>query len=827
MKKGMKSAFAATLALTACFCGISAYAAHDENLNVYTLDTVVVEADKTKNKFGDTITEQSYYRTGGDVKVITREELDKRHYTDVTEAIKRIPGITFQNPGYRGGEYGYQFYNNGISINGDTRVVVLVDGRRVDNAASSRIDSSSAAGSKSTGVNLDQVTNMENVDKIEVIKGPGASVYGDDATGGVINIITRKGGRDSQGSIDLATGSWKKHHYAINYSGSAGNDRSWHYFISTNRDMSGDTKYHDAFSDTDGRLEGSRWKEDGVNVRLDKDFSDTQNLKIWYNFRQGKDGYPIATPNQKYMNPSDWANIISRATIGGFFDTAEHAAKGKDYKSDGVVNLADMDDNRTYFLGKTMSGDMKNPGYHNLYSLDGNYGSFSRFKNNDLDIVYTFNKDNGMDSFIRFYNQTHRLSNRDVYHWYKYGGTKQAIEAFKRLYPSGATGAQIKEWIKENLAPFTGNKELLKKWIADTGGYATEPNSWHEEKNRGVQLQYAKSIGKHDVIANVTYDKAKNYAYRVNPATGEKRSSSVERKTVRAYVQDKIHLTDKWDLTPSLRYSHYSDYKESTGGNGAGNTNDFNYSLNTEYMFNDKVGMYLGWTKGFRPLRQGDYTTTDYVFNAPLEDEEGNIYTFGIHYDISDRTTVALHYDWTKMKNAIATLPVLDPNSGDFLSTPINGKEDKQSINLTLDHQLNKHVTLSASYSHMKDKWKAKDGWTLGPESGWDPDDINTGINHLRPQNHYALNVSYENARFYTGLLLNYYTGCSGLAFTDNRFLILDWNANYEFANGITAYVTVGNLTNESYETSYNSWNGLGSSAMPGRYFMVGTKYKF
>jgi len=33
---------------------------------------------------------------------------------------------------------------------------------------------------------------MENVDKIEVIKGPGASVYGADATGGVINIITRR-----------------------------------------------------------------------------------------------------------------------------------------------------------------------------------------------------------------------------------------------------------------------------------------------------------------------------------------------------------------------------------------------------------------------------------------------------------------------------------------------------------------------------------------------------------------------------------------------------------------------------------------------------------
>ena len=92
MKKGMKSAFAATLALTACFGGISAYAAHDENLNVYTLDTVVVEADKTKNKFGDTITEQSYYRTGGDVQVIDSDTIEKRHYTQVGDALKYIPG---------------------------------------------------------------------------------------------------------------------------------------------------------------------------------------------------------------------------------------------------------------------------------------------------------------------------------------------------------------------------------------------------------------------------------------------------------------------------------------------------------------------------------------------------------------------------------------------------------------------------------------------------------------------------------------------------------------------------------------------------------------
>ena len=149
MKKGMKSAFAATLALTACFGGISAYAAHDENLNVYTLDTVVVEADKTKNKFGDTITEQSYYRTGGDVQVIDSDTIEKRHYTQVGDALKYIPGVQVQTPGgYRGGEYGYTQTHSIVSINGDARVIILVDGRRMDNSVGNPV-SDYAAGSKS------------------------------------------------------------------------------------------------------------------------------------------------------------------------------------------------------------------------------------------------------------------------------------------------------------------------------------------------------------------------------------------------------------------------------------------------------------------------------------------------------------------------------------------------------------------------------------------------------------------------------------------------------------------------------------------------------
>ena len=50
-------------------------------------------------------------------------------------------------------------------------------------------------------------------------------------------------------------------------------------------------------------------------------------------------------------------------------------------------------------------------------------------------------------------------------------------------------------------------------------------------------------------------------------------------------------------------------------------------------MFDDTSSMYLGWTRVFRPLRQGDYTTNDGVFKTPLLDEKGDAWTLGIRKD--------------------------------------------------------------------------------------------------------------------------------------------------------------------------------------------------
>lgn len=833
---------------------------------MYTLDAVVVEADRTKNKFGDTITEQSYYRTGGDVKVITREEIDKRHYNDLTDAIKRIPGVTFQRPGYRGGEYGYSSFNNGVAINGDFRVIILVDGRRVDNSTSTRAGSYSYASNKGTGVNLDEVTNIDNVDKIEVIKGPGASVYGSDAMGGVINIITRKGGEKPTGTVDLSTGSVDQHNYSVTYSGSAGDDNSLHYFISANRTMSGDTEYRDGwYHDTKGTLSGSRYRDNGVNIRVDKDFGAERNLKIWYNHKDGWDGYPIATPALKYYNEKDWKKIAFQLTTGvldksalshGVYKLTNGADKPTqqedwygnklfDKNGNPLWNEAQGADGKWY-AGLGWSNDTDMPGYHNMFMVDsGIYGSYNQYRSNDLDVVYTFKKDNGMDSFIRYYDQSHYYAGKDDYKWgYIMGPDGKPLltdsrmpeltQDFLNRFPNGATEQEFNQWTNEHNVPFPeGSSSLIDDWLNKTGGKAGRPDRWHKEQNRGFQLQYAKSFGIHDIIGSATYDKAKTYQYSIND-DGTISSSHVQRKTVRTYVQDKMHLTDKWDFTPALRYTWYSSYENSktdgthTTVNNSTDTS-FDYTLNTEYMFNDSTSMYLGWTRIYRPIKAGDYITGKvggyYTVPYPLQSERGNAWTLGIRKDLTDNMTLSINYDWTKMSNAIANLPIYDA-SGHQSTLAMNAKEDKQSFNITLDSRIGDHWTVSAAYDHMKDDWKAKDGVTL-PDN-WQSmagSDVNVGINNIRPQNHYSLNIAYENGKWYSGILANLYTGMNTKYFSDNQFFIVDWNLNYEVSDAVTLYAVIENLTNAAYEIT--ALKGGYSANMPSRSYLFGVKYKF
>ncbi|OJK07005.1 ligand-gated channel protein [Acinetobacter baumannii] len=137
--------------------------------NITKLNTIVVTASGSAQNVAD---------APASISVITAEELQKKAYTDVTDAIKNIPGVSVAGGGnnqdilLRGMGAGYTKY--------------LVNGRSISPGRS--VSTNGTDGGK-IGAYLPPIDMIE---RIEVVRGPMSSLYGSDAMGGVINIITKK-----------------------------------------------------------------------------------------------------------------------------------------------------------------------------------------------------------------------------------------------------------------------------------------------------------------------------------------------------------------------------------------------------------------------------------------------------------------------------------------------------------------------------------------------------------------------------------------------------------------------------------------------------------
>jgi len=130
--------------------------------------------------------EQSMKEAPASISVISREDLEKGSYTSIVDAVSNIPGVYVTGGGN----------SQDISIRGmaASYTLYMIDGRPI--SAGRSVNTNGQDGGKQISL-----PSLSMIERIEVIRGPMSSLYGSEAMGGVINIITRKGSAQWGGSI--------------------------------------------------------------------------------------------------------------------------------------------------------------------------------------------------------------------------------------------------------------------------------------------------------------------------------------------------------------------------------------------------------------------------------------------------------------------------------------------------------------------------------------------------------------------------------------------------------------------------------------------------
>ena len=159
------------------------------------LGTIVVEASRSNDTAGN---------MNKDVSIITAQDIANSPAKSLVELLDRVPGI---NAKVNSSIKDQQVQMGGFGESSTSNVVILVDGRRLNMPDLSAPDLS--------------LIDINSIDHIEVIQGAGTVLYGDNATGGVINIITKKGQANTRPSVTLSSeiGSYKGNKEGMNVNG--------------------------------------------------------------------------------------------------------------------------------------------------------------------------------------------------------------------------------------------------------------------------------------------------------------------------------------------------------------------------------------------------------------------------------------------------------------------------------------------------------------------------------------------------------------------------------------------------------------------------------
>ena len=240
--------------------------------------------------------EQKLSHTAAAIHVITQEDIRRSGLTSIPELLRRVPGLHVARID------GNKWAISARGFNGlfATKMLVLIDGRSVYTPLFS-------------GVYWDvQDVMLEDVERIEVIRGPGATLWGANAVNGVINIITKRAEDTQGGLVSGGFGNEEQGFGGVRYGGKIGANA--HYRV-----------YGKHFSrsesvDSLGNPEADSWNTSRGGTRVDWNLSPQDSLTVQGDVYQGRMNqtsrpfvfFPPYRQEVRWQTPVSGGNVLTR-----------------------------------------------------------------------------------------------------------------------------------------------------------------------------------------------------------------------------------------------------------------------------------------------------------------------------------------------------------------------------------------------------------------------------------------------------------------------------------------------------------------------------------
>ena len=254
-----------------------------------------------------------------DTTVITSDEIKRAGLSSLPQLLQQQPGIEVTNTGGPGKV-------SSINIRGtsSTHSIILIDGLRV--------------GSSTTGTTAIQNIPLSQIERIEIVRGPVSSLYGQDGIGGVIQIFTKKGKKGFHPYVSAGYGRYQTKEMAAGVS--AGNDST-----SFALNLAGmNTDAFSAFVPNDNagantpNLDGDTYRNRSVTSNLTHQFTDKVNIDFQYYLSTGRNMFDNRFAGATYLNYKDKTKQEAYSTkltgkINDNWESSLKIGKGTDLNS--------------------------------------------------------------------------------------------------------------------------------------------------------------------------------------------------------------------------------------------------------------------------------------------------------------------------------------------------------------------------------------------------------------------------------------------------------------------------------------------------------------